>query len=201
MPDRYRNFGELARHEIAGRDFAIEYIDRGSRVLVMAPHGGEIEPNTSDIARAVAGNDLSFYTFAGLKPRDNRLLHITSSAFDERTALSAAGKAEVVLTVHGHMDPNNAFVMVGGLHSELVARLGTTLQAFGFRVRPPEAGKRGSQPSNICNRGTTGRGVQLEISRRSREDLCGDSGLMARFIAAIRGPLLDVQDRGIANPQ
>lgn len=165
----------------------------------MAPHGGKIEPGTSEIARSVAGSDLSFYNFSGSRTTDNRRLHITSSAFDERTALSAAGRAEVVLTVHGQMDPNEAFVMVGGLHSELIARLGTSLDMSGFKVRPPQGGKRGIQHSNICNRGRAGRGVQLEISRKTREDICHDSGLMAGFVAAVRGPLVDMGRSGQAS--
>jgi phage replication-related protein YjqB (UPF0714/DUF867 family) len=189
MPDWYRNFAELARHEVAGRDYSVVYIDRGSRVLVMAPHGGKIEPFTTEIARSVAGKELSFYSFIGMKPRDNRALHITSSAFDEGTALAAAGKAEVVLAVHGQADASEGFITVGGLHGELIARLGDSLVASGFDVRQPDAEMRGIQPENICNRGRAGKGVQFEISRRERENLYTNRALLAKFIEAVRGPL------------
>ena len=101
MPDRYRDFGELALQEEEGEDWTLEYMDRGSRILVMAPHGGWIEPFTTELARAMAGEDLSFYTFRGIKPEENHTLHLTSHRFDVPVALKAAGRSEAVLAVHG----------------------------------------------------------------------------------------------------
>jgi poly-gamma-glutamate hydrolase-like protein len=65
VADKYRNFAAL-----------------------VAPHGGGIEPGTSELADAIAASDLSFYTFEGLKPSGNTDLHITSTRFDEPMCLT-----------------------------------------------------------------------------------------------------------------
>ncbi len=115
MADTYKSFQELKAQEREGEDWTREYISRGSRILVMAPHGGWIEPFTSELARAVAGNDLSLYTFQGLKERGNESLHLTSHRFDEPLGLRAASAAHWVLAIHGERSPDRPFVMVGGL--------------------------------------------------------------------------------------
>jgi phage replication-related protein YjqB (UPF0714/DUF867 family) len=83
MADRYKNFLELATKETQSIDFRVRLQQRTGKAVVLAPHGGGIEPGTSEIAEAIAGADLSFYAFEGIKPADNRILHITSTRFDE----------------------------------------------------------------------------------------------------------------------
>jgi phage replication-related protein YjqB (UPF0714/DUF867 family) len=41
---------------------------------VIAPHGGAIEPGTTEVAEAIAGDRFSFYTLEGVKTRDNKRL-------------------------------------------------------------------------------------------------------------------------------
>jgi phage replication-related protein YjqB (UPF0714/DUF867 family) len=67
----------------------------------VAPHGGGIEPGTSELADAIAGSDLSFYTFEGLKSSGNTDLHITSTRFDEPMCLTLLASSSVVVTLHG----------------------------------------------------------------------------------------------------
>ncbi|MFA1628164.1 poly-gamma-glutamate hydrolase family protein [Rhizobium mongolense] len=86
--DRYRSFEDLEQHEEASA-FRIEAIKRPSSVCVIAPHGGKIERGTSELARAVAGTELSYYLFEGLKPKGNRDLHVTSSNFNEPQSVRA----------------------------------------------------------------------------------------------------------------
>jgi phage replication-related protein YjqB (UPF0714/DUF867 family) len=45
-------------------------------LAILAPHGGGIEPGTSELAEAVAGEGLSFYAFEGLKRSGNAVLHV-----------------------------------------------------------------------------------------------------------------------------
>jgi len=48
---KYGSFAELARHEIEGKDYRVEVLERAqASVLVVAPHGGMIEAGTSQIA-------------------------------------------------------------------------------------------------------------------------------------------------------
>ena len=50
MEEAYKSFGELSGYETEGQDYAVRICLRNGRVLVMAPHGGKIEPGTAEIA-------------------------------------------------------------------------------------------------------------------------------------------------------
>jgi phage replication-related protein YjqB (UPF0714/DUF867 family) len=181
----YTSFKELADHETEGQDYRIRIEWRDPRVLIMAPHGGKIEPTTAEIAEAIAGSDYSFYSFEGLKA-DSHMLHIESRLFDEPRALQAAKKAEVVITVHGQLNQKEEFVMVGGLNESLGSKIATQLKAASFRTRPPAEGLMGNDPMNICNRGRLRQGVQLEISRKVRDLLRRDHQELQKFANAVR---------------
>ena len=57
----------------------------GSRVLIIAPHGGRIEVGTSELAALIAADEHNLFSFEGLKPRGhNRELHITSRCFEPK---------------------------------------------------------------------------------------------------------------------
>lgn len=182
----YRSFKELARHEAEGTDYCIRVEHKDSLVLVMAPHGGNIEPGTSEIARAIAGKDHSFYSFEGLKSARKSILHIESHLFDEPRALQAAGSAGIVVTVHGQIDQTEAFVMLGGLHDRLREEIQHTLEGSGFSTRPPTEGLGGTDPMNICNRGKSKSGVQLEVSRKIRDAARMDHSQLISFASAVR---------------
>ena len=169
--DTYANFEQLSRHEREGHDFVILVKTAPSRVAVMAPHGGGIEPGTVDVAHATAGDDHPFYAFQGIKPSGNGVLHITSNRFDEPRALRMARNADWVLTIHGCRD-RVPCVYVGGRDARRRAAFLDALQAAGFRAEESlRPGLRGINPNNICNRGQTGRGVQLELSEPLRRQM------------------------------
>lgn len=190
MGDRYHSFAELEERETEGRSWSREYRPRASRFLIMAPHGGWIEPFTSELAEAVAGTDLSFYTFKGIRDGSSRALHLTSHRFDEPLALEAARKAQVVVAIHGEKTRDEAFVMVGGAHPVLRQKLSEALTRAGFQVKRPRVGLGGKNPRNICNRGSAGAGVQLEVSEALRRELRTQSRLLDRFTETVRGVLL-----------
>lgn len=173
MADKYSNFDDLDRHETAGVDFRILARRARAAFAVIAPHGGGIEPGTSEIAEAVAGLDFSFYGFEGLKSSGNGDLHITSTRFDEPVCLTVVPRSGVVIALHGeHGEENGAVVFMGGLDEELGGRLGAALGARGFEVRRHSDPRlQGRDPENICNRGTSGKGVQLELSRAVRKQM------------------------------
>ena len=181
----YTSFKELADRETEGQDYRIRIELRDARVLIMAPHGGTIEPTTAEIAEAIAGIDYSFYSFEGLKT-DSRMLHIESHLFDEPRALQAARKADVVITVHGQLNQKEKFVMVGGLNESLGSEITAQLKAASFQTRPPAEGLMGSDPMNICNRGKSKQGVQLEVSRKVRDVLRRDHQELQKFANTVR---------------
>jgi phage replication-related protein YjqB (UPF0714/DUF867 family) len=191
--DKYDNFAALSAAEPADA-FSISVCDRASQVAVAAPHGGGIEPGTSEIAIAIAGAHLSYYLFEGHKRQGNTALHITSANFDEPCGLALMRSAACVLTVHGEASESEA-VYLGGRNLALKRALSAALVTHGYVVRE-DANLQGLDARNICNLGETGAGVQLELSvglRRSffeslsRAGRAKPSARLAEFSAIVRG--------------
>ena len=58
--DKYSNFSELQARERKDIDFRITtYFHNPLTTAVVAPHGGAIEPGTSELALAIASIDLN----------------------------------------------------------------------------------------------------------------------------------------------
>jgi len=169
--DKYRNIAELKQNEREDEDYTILYRELPSKITIMAPHGGGIEPGTIDIADYLAGCDYTFYAFKGLKKTGNKILHVKSNTFDEPIALKAAKNADIVISIHGAKDKSE-IVHIGGTNQELKQTMMNALRSAGFDAMISEIpGLRGIKPENICNRCKTRKGVQLEISRGLRETL------------------------------
>jgi len=169
--DKYRNIAELKQNEREDEDYTILYRELPSKITIMAPHGGGIEPGSIDIADYLAGCDYTFYAFKGLKKTGNKILHVNSNTFDEPIALKAAKNADIVISIHGAKDKSE-IVHIGGTNQELKQTMMNALRSAGFDAMISEIpGLRGIKPENICNRCKTRKGVQLEISRGLRETL------------------------------
>ncbi len=184
--DRYGNFAALARAEREGIDFRVRVKNRNSRVTVIAPHGGRIEPGSSEIAEAIAGEDHNFCCFEALKLSGNHDLHITSTYFDEPRCVALVTAADVVIAVHGYASSERA-VYMGGLDRPLRDAIAAEFEKRGFRT--DNAGKprlAGASPQNICNRGRRGKGVQLELSRSLRDELMAAPAVLSALAAAAR---------------
>lgn len=191
MPDKYWSFVELSAGEEDG-SYHIEKRLAGTVVALIAPHAGKIEIGTSELCRAVACDDLTYYIFEGRKARKNSDLHITSSRFDEPQGIKVAQSARVVVSFHGQSG-DAKFVNVGGLADDLCALMIERFVAAGFAASRHKNHKlQGRDPNNICNRGSSGRGLQLEISRGLREELIADDRAMAHFVATVRSTLDDL---------
>lgn len=198
MVDKYADFKHLSDFEKEGVDFRVILRRTKSNIAVVAPHGGSIEPGTSEIADAIAGIDYAFYAFEGIKSSDNGVLHITSVNFDEPRCLELVQSSSWVMTIHGERGAQ-AIVYLGGRDEKLCVRLRTSLRDHGFNVCDHEDPRlQGRDPSNICNRGTSRAGVQLEISaglrRRFFQSLTQygrrhTTGDFDKFIDAVRAAL------------
>jgi phage replication-related protein YjqB (UPF0714/DUF867 family) len=198
MADKYGSFSELARHEKSRRDFRVRSRERGGGTVVIAPHGGGIEPGTSEVADGIAGDDLSFYAFEGIKSHGNGHLHITSTRFDEPRCVTLVEGSARAISVHRE-ESEHQVVFLGGRDKEMLDRLRASLEQKGFCVKShgsPEL--QGRDQTNICNRTTSGAGVQLELSkglRRSFFQSLSRSGRRIKtkrfqeFIAAIRSAI------------
>lgn len=193
----YHSYSQLAQNERIGIDFDIRTVSRGSEIVIMAPHGGRIEPGTSELAEAIAGSDYDFYCFEGKKSRENNRLHITSTLFDEPEARRLAAKARAILTIHGYHG-DHPIVYVGGLAHGMVELISNRLAASGFHVSRRNSGCNGIDPGNLCNRCRGGKGVQLELTNGLRLRMFQDSspeisvrpsGVFPLFVGAVRQAL------------
>jgi phage replication-related protein YjqB (UPF0714/DUF867 family) len=207
MADKYSHFAELAENEVAGVDYRTLSRRATPSFVIVAPHGGGIEPGTSEIADAIAekdiaaGTNFSFYTFEGIKPAGNAELHITSTHFDEPVCLTLIRDSDIVITIHGEHSDEGEGVFVGGLDKRLGRRIGRALKAAGFNVsKHQDPDLQGIEPANLCNRGKTGAGVQLELSQAVRRQMFASltrtgrkitKPPFRRFVNALRASLKD----------
>jgi phage replication-related protein YjqB (UPF0714/DUF867 family) len=168
--DTYNSFKELKNTEIINEDYRISVFDIGSPITIIAPHGGKIEPKTSCIATGIARDQFNYYCFEGIKLSNNRRLHITSHNFDEPQALKLLARSQTVVTIHACTE-DKALVYPGGRDKKLIEAIVKELKTGGILVANRNLKYQGVNPNNICNRGATGRGAQLEISRGMRDDI------------------------------
>lgn len=186
--DVYPDFAALSRNKKEGVDFVVETSDRRSKVCVLAIHGGKIEEGSDVLARAIAGDDLSFYIFIARQKSRNHELHVTSARFDDPRAVALVKESESCLSIHGFEEDDRDVLCVGGGNDAYRASVAKALSYSGLplTVETPCARFGGSASSNIVNRGAKG-GVQIEISTRLRKKLVADPRLTARLAAILRG--------------
>jgi phage replication-related protein YjqB (UPF0714/DUF867 family) len=167
-------YHDLARHYREGVDYAVHVVPRErSRIAILAPHGGRIEGRTSEISRLIAGDDHSLYLFEGLRATGDNFdcLHLASGRFDEPRALGLIASCDIVVTVHGYA-ASGPDVLLGGLNEALKREVAIALEQTGISYLTKGHRFPGTDPLNICNRGRSGKGLQLELSeglRRSRD--------------------------------
>lgn len=183
--DLYENFKELSEKEPL-ENYAIEFKDNNSPILIAAPHGGNIELGTSTIAKRIAFQYYNYYSFKGMKKADNKNLHITSIVFDEPVFIEAVKNAATVIAVHG-CSGDSEFVMVGGRDKLLISRTVNNLYRLGFAVKKPQDAYSGQARDNLCNLGKNKAGLQIEISKKLRDRLIANEGkIMNKFCYAVR---------------
>jgi phage replication-related protein YjqB (UPF0714/DUF867 family) len=190
--DKYKNFDALRKSEKPDVDYRIRVSSRDLPVAIIAPHGGKIEKHTSDIAAAIADDDFSSYMFEGIKKSGNwDDLHITSHNFDEPQCLALIGAADTVVAIHGRGNAKEA-IGVGGRDIALRDAVCLSLKQAGFKAGIVESGPlSATDKNNICNRGRSKKGVQLEITEELRNDLKGER--LKEFANAVRKAIGDRQ--------
>lgn len=196
--DSYHSFLDLSHHEEEGIDYRILVRSGFPEIAVVAPHGGGIEPGTTEIAEAIAAGEHPFYSFEGLKVSGNGRLHLTSTRFDEPLGMDLMKRAGVVLALHG-CEGERPVVFVGGLNWGLRNRVRNAMEHAGFNV-DEHPRMMGIDPTNLCNLGRRGGGVQLEISAGLRRTMFADLSRQGRktvtpvfqeFVNAVRLALGD----------
>lgn len=169
MGTLYQSYGELASGQIEGIDYQrLWRVSQFSTLLHLAIHGGGIEQGTTELADAAAGDVHDYYTLDGFKAAgSNDALHVTSTRYDEPQGLAMAQAASHIVSWHGAAGVTPV-THLGGLDYNVRDQIGQSLADAGFTVQLASEELNGNDRANICNRGTRGMGVQLELSTAQR---------------------------------
>jgi phage replication-related protein YjqB (UPF0714/DUF867 family) len=176
-----RSYAEILKSGyVLGRDFRVAFGDSKIELcLLIAPHGGGIEPGSSEIMRAVAETGgWAWYEFAGFLRKGNKeALHISSTDFDEPTLKSMLPQAGFVIAFHGASESTEPIVYVGGKwklgRQTVIESISGAFKKHGIQAADAisnavSAHLRGLDDSNITNLGKRSEGIQLEFSRGAR---------------------------------
>jgi len=160
---------------------------RHTGLIVIAPHGGAIEPHTDDqaerVASQLADREVSSWLCKGYKEEDAfECWHITSTRIHEA---SFPGLNSVIsrgftyaVAFHGFDDPEIPYdILIGGTAPDpLKQEIRTAIEGivgsdFTVQITKPHEQFGGDSPLNIVNRLTVGaaNGIQIEQKIRPRE--------------------------------
>lgn len=180
-------------------------------MAVIAPHGGEVERGTDEIAWGIAADlRLPHYVFVAHAEKSCRnkyggdrptnALHITSTHFNDERAEALMRSVNRGLGIHGHARSNK--ICVGGRTPALRDAFEAAWNAKAKALSPSRtpaviateddecSGITGTSKWNISNRSSTGAGLQLELSREARDELVaslrGDRRYWNAFRDAVR---------------
>jgi len=195
-PASIYSFARICARMFENEDYTRTVTDNGSWINIMAPHGGENEPGTSELAKAIRADlGASFYEWDMLK---TNVLGTTSFnvghevdgdykgvKFDDVDAVELVLKSDDCLALHGCWDgtgddngnggngrPPGAISFIGGDNDKLRLLISARLQAAGFRCWddiskfPGLTGVSKSQIHNVAKNA----GVQIEMSETQRQN-------------------------------
>ena len=178
------------RHERV--DDTLARTDDVPKSTILAPHGGGIEPGTSELCLAVAGYHpaglpqippagvtYDYWMLEGVREHGNAELHVTAVGCDDGVAVSLCAGSLNALALHGFqpgppdMSEDDQVVLVGGGSTTLRGYLLEGLHTADFDAR--DAGQHGElngdATCNIVNRTLLAMGAQLELSTPLRDPM------------------------------
>ncbi len=194
--DKYLSFAELAQFEKQNTDFKIVIEDKLSPTTLLAIHGGKIERGTTELMNAIGG-DFNTYSFEGLKEDGNFDLHLTSSKFDEPSALALVKKSKTCLSLHGYIGKGqrSAFC-IGGKNKNFAKNISSSLANLGSEIEViyPCHSYPGEHQDNIVNR-CSDYGVQIEMNTALRDLLVDNQNLRNQVGAILKSELKKEENR------
>ncbi|MBZ0189676.1 MAG: poly-gamma-glutamate hydrolase family protein [Candidatus Obscuribacterales bacterium] len=159
--DYYPDLYALKANLELGKDYTIVTENRGSVVTVAAPHGGNIEPGTSELARAIADKDFNLFDFVFLRSSHRRRGHVTATNFRDASLARMLAKSRICVAVHRMKDTHKK-IYIGGRNQMLKRLAAEHLLAVGFCVEEDPPRLKGTSKRNFVNL-TSEQGLQLEI--------------------------------------
>jgi phage replication-related protein YjqB (UPF0714/DUF867 family) len=174
--DKYKNIenlmtNELSKHYRISPNFKSH---NTNKILVFSPHGGGIEKGTSEIVKDLSAlGNFNFYLFEGLKRVENKLLHITSTNFNEPELIKLLANHHTAISIHGMKLRNKSVdIIIGGLNKDFGEVIMKNLIGFSVCSSEKELPNHNRlfarMKSNVTNKCQSGQGVQIEISEELR---------------------------------
>lgn len=169
IKDKYQSMTQLENETVEGVDWKKDTRDNGTKVLIVAPHGGNIEQGTTEATKALAekGN-YDYFSFEAIRPKNNTELHVTSTHYDDPTLNQMIKNRTATISIHGAAGTDQ-IIYLGGPRSTLRDEMGTQLKSSGFTVMVPPDRIGGVKKNNFINREENNTGVQLELTTALRK--------------------------------
>ena len=185
--DKYGSFDELRRAEREGVDFRIRVMRREASVAIIAPHGGKIEPGTSELtepSRAMTTGFIASKASRSCLIATSTSRRPISASPDARNSWSRAiGSWPCMAAASGS---GNLSKWEGWTRTCATLFAGS-LQDAGYSAEVVTSGGLAAlSPANICNRGARRRGVQLEVTRGLHDMLLAQPQGLVDFAQAVR---------------
>ncbi|MCJ1661261.1 poly-gamma-glutamate hydrolase family protein [Staphylococcus sp. NRL 18/288] len=169
--DHFRSMTQLFANTKEGVDWKKEIKKTGSNVIIVAPHGGNIEKGTTELTKMVAKhNHYDYYSFTVLSQQNPEKFHVTSSHYNDPTLLNMVKSKDFAVSIHGAKG-DKPVIYLGGLDTELKEAIKQQLlkQHFTVKIAPSYLG--GDLKQNFVNRDFKDKGVQLELTTAFRKSL------------------------------
>ena len=164
MERPYRDLAQLVLHTRQGIDYRVDVVNRGGVAAIVAAHGGCIEPLTSELATALAGDEYSLFDFHGLVEGPRLRVPIVSFSELRLTSLLQGGKTAV--SVDG-IRGNEPVAHVGGANQRLASLARASLMAADIQAKNAIAPKLVESPSRFFNQPSEG-GIHIELTEALR---------------------------------
>lgn len=155
-------------------DFSRDLVYTGSKVALVAIHGGDLEPGTAELAEVLSGERFSRYIFRSHIGVNDFSIWLTSAKFNDPELIALLGRSMTAISIHGCKDARKMGqpidLFVGGRNQPAAQVLMNALTEVGVRVERDMIFP-GLHRSNPCNLGRLGEGIQLEMTSSFREEI------------------------------
>ncbi|MEB7434496.1 poly-gamma-glutamate hydrolase family protein [Staphylococcus pasteuri] len=169
--DYYKSMTQLEKSTKEGVDWKKETSNKGSKVLIVAPHGGNIEQGTSELTKLLAQQGgYDYFSFEGIRNSNNTQLHVTSTHYDDPTLNKMVKGRTANISIHGAKG-DDQIVFLGGVKSKLRDAIQLQLRSRGFTVKVPPEYLGGLNNQNFINKNQNSTGIQLELTTALRKAL------------------------------
>jgi phage replication-related protein YjqB (UPF0714/DUF867 family) len=165
----FADFSTLVLHTLKGKDWELVVRQPGAPVTIITIHGGDIEPLTSELAAAIAGDEHNLYDLRGLRAQDNAELRVPPIHFQEMRLQMLLDRCQTALHLDG-IPGDDPVVILGGGNVTLVGHLEAALRAAGFCVEPPPSPLMVQSRQRFYNQSELA-GTQMELTLGLRRQM------------------------------